>query len=53
MVLEDFGDKLYQFELSRKNAHSLYAAALDEMIAIQKSKSQKFFLRNVKLRSDS
>jgi len=41
IVLEDFGNKLYQFELSRKNAHSLYAAALDEMIAIQKSKSQK------------
>jgi aminoglycoside/choline kinase family phosphotransferase len=37
MVLEDFGDKLYQFELSRKNAHSLYSAALDEMIAIQTS----------------
>ena len=41
IVLEDFGNKLYQFELNRKNAHSLYAAALDEMIAIQKSKSQK------------
>jgi aminoglycoside/choline kinase family phosphotransferase len=37
MILEDFGDKLYQFELSKKNAHSLYAAALDEMIAIQRS----------------
>ena len=37
MVLEDFGDKLYQFQLSRKNAHSLYSAALDEMIAIQTS----------------
>ena len=37
LVLEDFGDKLYQFELSKKNAHSLYAAALDEMIAIQTS----------------
>ena len=37
MVLEDFGDKLYQFELSRKNAHSLYSAAIDEMIAIQTS----------------
>ena len=37
MVLEDFGDKLYQFELTRKNAHSLYSAALDEVIAIQTS----------------
>ena len=37
LVLEDFGDKLYQFELSKRNAHSLYAAALDEMIAIQTS----------------
>ena len=37
MVLEDFGDRLYQFELSKKNAHSLYAAALEEMIAIQTS----------------
>lgn len=37
LILEDFGDKLYQFELSKRNAHSLYAAALDEMIAIQAS----------------
>ena len=37
LILEDFGDRLYQFELSKKNAHSLYAAALDEMIAIQTS----------------
>ena len=37
LILEDFGDKLYQFELSKRNSHSLYSAALDEMIAIQTS----------------
>ena len=41
MVLEDFGDRLYQFELSKKNAHSLYAAALEEMIAIQTSPANR------------
>ena len=41
MVLEDFGDRIYQFELSKKNAHSLYAAALEEMIAIQTSPANR------------
>jgi aminoglycoside/choline kinase family phosphotransferase len=37
MLLEDFGDKIYQFELSRRNYQELYSAATDEIILIQNS----------------
>lgn len=34
MLVEDFGDKSYQFNINRQNYHHLYSAAIDEMIRI-------------------
>ena len=34
MLVEDFGDKLYQLHINRQNYHHLYSAAIDEMIRI-------------------
>ena len=34
MLVEDFGDKSYQFSINKKNFLHLYSAAIDEMITI-------------------
>ncbi len=35
MLVEDFGDKSYQFSINKSNYHHLYSAAIEEMITIQ------------------
>tara|TARA_B100001013_G_scaffold86850_1_gene47860 strand:+ start:1435 stop:2487 length:1053 start_codon:yes stop_codon:yes gene_type:complete len=34
MLVEDFGDKSYQFSTNKENYHHLYSAAIDEMVLI-------------------
>ena len=36
MLIEDFGDNLYQISLNQKNYHHLFSAAIDEMICIHR-----------------
>jgi len=56
MIVEDFGDKLYQTELSRRNYLELYSAALDEIIAIQScplDNSMRVFTKEIALQQMS
>lgn len=36
MLVQDFGDKSYQFILNKENYHHLFSSAIDEMLNIQK-----------------
>ena len=37
LIVEDFGDNLYQFNLSKENADEYYKSAIDQIIKIQES----------------
>ena len=41
MLLEDFGDDLYQFKLNKNNFKHLFSCAINQMIAIQMCSSNK------------
>ena len=41
MLIEDFGDKAYQFSINRSNFHHLFSSAIDEMVNINKCPQDK------------